>query len=297
MSQVGIVSGRNYWQDLETEEARDPKANRPPDRPAELAECLPDTDKLTARTLDNCVEPSRGAPTLFHAAKGKPDIDIADIGQRSIGDCYLLSALGVLTQTPEGRAHIRDMIRENRDGAGNVLSYTVTLYECTPPAIEPRVATKTEIAVSTSLSYQHASTTRPGVANDRAEMWVAVIEKAYAELKGGFGKVMNGGWPGEAFQALTGKLGTYVAAADYDAARLAADRKANRPVTLSTGRVHKDNPFGLVANHAYMVVGSRTDAKGEVSVLLRNPWGKDHPTPIPVSQLQKYFTYADVGQL
>src|SRR5262245_8022628 len=109
MSNVGIVTGRNFWQNLETDEAHDATLrHKGPYREPLPGECFPDdTDRITPRTLNDCTEPARGAPSLFHASPGKLDIDIADIGQRKIGDCYLLSSLGALTQSEAGRAHIR----------------------------------------------------------------------------------------------------------------------------------------------------------------------------------------------
>jgi hypothetical protein len=294
MSNVNSVTGANFWRDPDSEEAREARRRKGPDRVPEPHECFP--EDITPRALDACTETADGAPSLFRAAPGRRDIDIDDIGQRAIGDCYLLATLGVLTRSEEGRALIRGMIRENKDGSGNVLSYTVTLHRCAPPAVEPRLMRREEVTVSASLPYQHAVTERPGVPGNRAEVWVAVIEKAYAELKGGFGNTMFGAWPGEAFEALTGKPATYVDAALYTANQLLADVRANKPMTLSTNTIDPANPYGLRPAHAYMVVGARTDAHGTTYAILKNPWGYADPAPVPIKDFGRYFTYLDRGQ-
>jgi hypothetical protein len=293
MGNIGSVTGSNYWRDPESPEAHEAR-HKEPYREKPPGECRP--EGLTSEALDACAEPETGPPTLFRAAPGRLDVDIDDIGQREIGDCYLLAALGALTRSEEGRRAIRGMILENRDAAGNVLSYAVGLYRCTPPAIEPRRMARVEITVSATLPFAHASTERAGVPGNRAEVWVAVIEKAYAELKGGFEKTRRGAWPGEAFEALTGKTAAYAAGAVYTARDLARDLAANKPLTLSTTLLEGPNPYGLVGPHAYAIVGSRVDAHGRTCLLLKNPWGRDDPKPLPIDELPNYCTYVDAGE-
>jgi hypothetical protein len=289
MSDVGVVGGRT-WRALESD------SDPPP------VECGPHPDPqrpISGRELDGCIEPPYGAPTLFRAAPGRPEIDIDDIRQGKVGDCYLLAALGELTRTEAGRAHIHGMIRENKDGAGNVVSYAVTLHRCAAPYESPHVLERVVVTVSPSLPYGHAETLRDGVPGSRAEVWVAIVEKAYAELKGSYTAITNGGWPYEAFEALTGKPGAHVAVARYGAGHLVADVQANRLMAFNTRHdVTSPNPYGLRGPHAYMVVGARTDVHGESWVLLRDPWGKgEDPKPVPVTRLAAYFSHVDVGEL
>jgi len=295
MGRVEGVGGQNFWRDLASDQACEATRKQKAPHVLERTPDLP--DRIGPHPLAEKPDPASGAPSLFRASPGRPDIDIRDIGQRAFGDCGLLSAVGVLTRTGEGRALIRGMIAENRDGAGNVLSYTVRLHRCSAPNVEPRVLQRVDVTVSAAFPVGHASTSRDGVPGNRAEVWVAVIEKAYAELKGGYGVITTGDWPCAAFEALTGKPGAQVEPSRYDAKRLVADVAANKPVTFSTTAFALPNAYGLQATHAYMAVGTQRDARGNVCVVLENPWGDSDPKPIPVKDFAAYFTYVDVGEL
>src|SRR4051794_10425539 len=113
MSPQIVPTARVQTNPLDTTEA-------PP--PAEATTFGPPSDALDYQA------PVEGATTLF--AKGAGDaapVDINDVRQGHMGDCYLVGALGSLAkQAPNA---VRDMVHENRDPAGNVASYTVDLYQ------------------------------------------------------------------------------------------------------------------------------------------------------------------------
>jgi hypothetical protein len=219
---------------------------------------------------------------LFIKGKGDArDIDASDIQQGALGDCYFLASLSALAKAnPE---LLRDMIRESGDG-----TYTVTFHQRRLPfeagSGEFRAV---EIQVSGELPMLNGSPaySRPVDANGpNQELWVAILEKAYATYRGGYG-LSVGGWPANAMETLTGvsstsqdphkvslehlrdrlKTGHAVAATTLIDLRVDAtdlpDRTDSNPL-FQSGR--------LAPSHVYTVVGVDVE---NGTVTLRNPWG------------------------
>ncbi len=108
-----------------------------------------------------------------------------------------------------------------------------------------------------------------------------LIEKAYAQLDGGYQKVGVGGSPVTIWQALTGKSGAMTAnALEGDGSifrklQNALDEK--RPVAASTAPALKNyQGTGLVKGHVYAIL-SVSEKDGQRMVQLRNPWGNTEP--------------------
>jgi hypothetical protein len=111
-------------------------------------------------------------------------------------------------------------------------------------------------------------------------MWVKVIEKAYAQLKGGYGRIGNGGYPGAALEALTGFPAREGPPGDYSFAQLQRDLGEGRPVCFSTCPPKDAGPsfagLNLHGPHCYAVIDCKVQ-DGKQMVRLSNPWGKDQP--------------------
>lgn len=107
--------------------------------------------------------------------------DYNDIHQGQIGDCYFLAALA---ETTHKHPEIIDrLFTDNFDGTWqvNFAAGTVTVDAALPPS----------------------------AAGHTSELWVALAEKAYAELQPLYGKPdayasIEGGFPGPAMQQITG---------------------------------------------------------------------------------------------
>jgi hypothetical protein len=69
------------------------------------------------------------------------------------------------------------------------------------------------------------------VVGGKREIWVQVIEKAYAKLHGGYNKIQAGD-PANAMQELTGKDATTVGTGKVSLADLPADIAAKKPVVV-----------------------------------------------------------------
>lgn len=187
-----------------------------------------------------------------------PDFDPTTIHQGQIGDCWLLSALGVIgTNDP-------DFIRTHMIYDPSTHSYNVTLYDDGDP-------------VTVNVD---ASTVANGEKGDGAQAnWVSIYEKAMASYSGGSYDDIEGGWPDDAMEMITGR--------DTDSDDDMSLNDIRQGITdgkvYAVGTENGDtwNPFDdevddnrVVPNHAYMV-DKVEEHDGQQMIHLINPWGPD----------------------
>lgn len=111
------------------------------------------------------------------------------------------------------------------------------------------------------------------------------MKKAYAQWKGGYEAIGNGGYSGQVRAALTGRPDSYIGISsttntDQLFAQIEANYAAGRLMTAGThGKEQSDIYAGtsLYAWHVYTVTGTVVE-NGEKFVLLRNPWGEVAPS-------------------
>ncbi len=190
-----------------------------------------------------------------------------DVKQGAIADCYFVSSLAAVAHTRPNV--IRDAVRDNGDG-----TYRVRLHDENG---KPR-----NITVDGQLYEGGGGNPRYAKGTDSKELWVPLMEKAYAQMKGGYEAIGNGGSGGAAMQAITGKPSEYTKNAGTNAdtlfAQLREATQHNRPIaanTFSEGQAKKDKAYqanGLSNWHVYTVLGAE-EVGGERWVNLRNPWG------------------------
>jgi uncharacterized protein YukE len=189
-----------------------------------------------------------------------PALDPTNMSQGQLGDCWFLAAAGaVAAADPEW---IRDHMWQNPDG-----TWTVKLYKDGDPVyiqVEPTVPEN---------SVKDA---------DGDDNWLSVYEKAAAEYFGGDYEDIDGGWPDDAFEAITGQKSEDLGESNLDDIR---DSLADGPVSVTTEGEDSfwwwqndvDDP-GIVPNHAYIVdtvenhVNPDTGEEEQMIHLL-NPWG------------------------
>ena len=219
-------------------------------------------------------------------------INVADINQGQLGDCFLLSSIGEMALLKP--TSISNMIHANANG-----TETVTLYEASNGRLPGfgttsfRAVTETVTNVFPSDSVNSGAT--QDVVKGQKEIWPQVLEKAVATLDGGYGAIANGGNPVIAMEELTGHAASYQSPASVTLATLLSFVKAGDLVVMDTlpkGAL----PDGLFNDHAYMFDGV-TGSGASAVVHLLNPWGFDQPSPILVSQLSRGFAEVDVGHL
>ncbi|GAC1339915.1 MAG: hypothetical protein NVSMB18_08980 [Acetobacteraceae bacterium] len=219
-------------------------------------------------------------------------VNINDIHQGQIGDCFLLSSIGEIARTHPD--FIQKMIHANADG-----SETVQLYVGRNGFLpSPGATTYKPVAVTVSNvfpTYAANNGATQDVVGSQKEIWVQVVEKAVSALGGGYSSIANGGNPTVAMEELTGHAASYMSAGSVTADMLKSFSAAGSLVTFDTPN-RSNLPFNLVGNHAYMFEGL-VSTGGSMSVALGNPWGYHQPMLIPVSQIGKTFAEVDVGRI
>jgi hypothetical protein len=222
-----------------------------------------------------------------------------DVMQKYLADCYLIAAMSSVAKVnPE---LIEKAFKKRTDG-----TYDVTIYEQKGAKWVP-----VKVHIDADLPHNDWTDLSYASGRDEKELWPALLEKAFAQRAGSYGAI-EGGVPGEAMSALTGKPSTMT---DFQAKGVKADQvfealklalKEKRPATASTYGPSSDAKYtnsGLYSDHAYSVFGVET-VGGQRFVQLRNPWGESEPAnngrddgifKLELSQFMKMFANVEIN--
>jgi hypothetical protein len=199
-------------------------------------------------------------------------VSFDDVVQGSIANCYLVSAFSSVAQANPNL--IKDAIKDNGDG-----TFTVRFFELNGG----RGARPVFVTVDSDVPAEAGTRSKYGKARDASEGWVTVLEKAYAQWKGGYEAIGNGGRAGDVFEALTGRRAGWTSTSGTPATRVFASISstlaAGRPVTAGTHGKDSGVDYtgtGVYAWHAYTVLGAKEEG-GTKYIELRNPWGNTEP--------------------
>ncbi len=201
-----------------------------------------------------------------------------DVNQGAIANCYMVAALtGVVYADPTGDL-TNGMIREINDAEGNLQHYAVRFYDAWGDPQDVEIDADL-VRRSGKPLYARSADSR----SDGEELWVGLVEKAYAQWHDSYEKIGNGGYTGDVLQALTG------ANANYKRLEYQSDESLFRAVVdaVNEGRPVASGTFGedsgvdyegtgVYAWHAYTVLGA-DQVDGTYRVQLRNPWGSSEP--------------------
>lgn len=252
-------TGKNVMKKL-LEELEAKKAERFVD------EEFPANDKSVGRHLKNLVWlrasefAEGGEPKLFCDGIGPEDIR-----QGALGDCYFLSSLSVLAEKAERVEALFSHHEANRFGA-----YCVTLY-CD--------GVLTDVVVDDSFPCD-MKTRKPLFSHGNGpELWVLLLEKAYAKLHGSYYAIENGN-AAAALSDLTGGpcfVGKVGEQADDEVwATLTLHDRLDHVMCCSVAEARGrdlEAEVGLVAKHSYALLDAR-EYRGSRLLHVRNPWGK-----------------------
>ncbi len=179
--------------------SRRPEMRPLDERSCELAGLADSCDTFVAELLKATELGVRGAGDA-HAFAG------SDISQGPLGDCFYLASLGSMTLASP--AMLERRLVDNQDG-----TYTVSFFNKETGGLEPVTVTPDEkefAAVGDQGTAELRFTDGPAWLAERLvvpsdEIWVQIYEQAYAEWKGGYDAIDNGGDPSDSLYELTGE--------------------------------------------------------------------------------------------
>lgn len=232
--------------------------DHPPSKLQVVSEWMRPTDIVKEKHMDS-------HPCLFSGVANS-----SDVCQGRLGDCWFLSAVAVLTEV----SRISEVIitpEYNQEGI-----YTVRFCiqgEWVPVVVDDWIPCE--------------SPGKPAFATSRKgnEMWVSLLEKAYAKLHGSY-EALEGGLVQDALVDLTGGAGEEIdmrsseAQIDLASGRLWSQllRFKQEGFLLGAGSpsgsdVHISSS-GIVQGHAYSILQVR-EVDGHKLVQIRNPWANE----------------------
>lgn len=206
----------------------------------------------------------------------------ASIKQGEIGDCWLVSACDAIATVAPSR--LREIMKDNGDGTVSV-TFKRFDHEAKKYVDEKITVTRDVYGFGANPTYGKSL---------KGESWFPLLEKAYAQWKGGYDGIRSG-YPFEAFEAILGAEGKHfdldVGTPDAVWSSLSKQTR-NGDAMVAWSRV--DTPAlsysntGLVGDHAYAVLG--VEQRGEERIVrVRNPWNSNswgaHNGPLKMTQL------------
>jgi hypothetical protein len=190
-------------------------------------------------------------------------ISYQDVKQGDANDCYFLSALAETAF--RSASTIQSMFIDNGDD-----TFTVRFYK---NGVSDYVTVDKYLPINSSGRFINANT-GDAYNNPSNELWVALAEKAYAQLNesGWIGQDntnsylgLSGGWDGDALNHITGLSSNYDKL-DFNKMVSAFTAKSYMAVSSKvTGAASN-----VVSNHSYVVVGYNASTQ---KFSLFNPWG------------------------
>lgn len=207
----------------------------------------------------------------------------SDVIQGAVADCYFVAALSAVAA--ENPNLIKTGIVDNGDNTYKVRFFTKknyweSNYSETWVTIDGDLPSQKGYS---DLRYAKGQQTKAG----GRELWPALYEKAWAQLKGGYNVVGEGGSSAEALEALSGKRVNYMStdSSPDDLLWSRIKKASDNNQAMSAGTRGKEDEAiyagtNLYAWHAYTILGAYEKGRGKDKkryVKLRNPWGRVEP--------------------
>ncbi|KAL4512168.1 hypothetical protein ABPG72_005170 [Tetrahymena utriculariae] len=179
-------------------------------------------------------------------------IEPNNIYQGSLGDCYFLSALSTLAEHPNLISRLFDVAEYNPRGYYSVWLNYDGIWK--------------QIVID---EYFSCLGNQPAFSkSSENEIWVMILEKAYANLLNSYHKI-EGGQPEYDVSDLTGSPNDFIQ----------TENKVEEVLTVmqQVGGIEVKDATGIISGHAYAILDAKvvTSRDGEERIIqLRNPWGQ-----------------------
>ncbi len=191
-------------------------------------------------------------------------IQIEDIIQGKICDCYFLSVLGSLCKFPKLIERLFYFIEKTKEHIYGIYFFIN--------------GNKKLVLVDDYFPYIGEGFKRFAMSqSEEREIWVSLIEKAWAKINGSYIRIGCGGSPNEVFDVLTEAYSEEVriksVTKDELWEKLIDGEKKGFVMTAGTSANEDLEDVGLSPGHAFTVLGIHV-INGERVIRLRNPWGE-----------------------
>ena len=221
-------------------------------------------------------------------------INFNEINQGEIGDCYLLSSLQSLIKFPY---ILREKFRLNifnKYGYYEIILFIDGEWQI--------------VFIDDYFPFYHKARQFAFSQPNYNEMWVMLIEKAWAKINGGYTNII-GGNVDESFKALTGFPTERFIHKEIDKYELFNNLEQayvqGNLLTASSKQNIFDN-IGIVEGHAYTILFVRKWLqKGIYLLKLRNPWGKSNEfflgnycdsSSLWTNEMKNYFSKNNINE-
>lgn len=196
------------------------------------------------------------------------NIDLDDIRQGKIGNCYFLSSIAAMTEYPNLISQLFKTKSQNTQCYWEIILFIDGRFQI--------VVVDDYVPVIKNTNDLYFS--KP----NNKELWVVLLEKAWAKVNGGYANIISG-WPADVFSCFTGYATSCVIINDesdqdeiYN--KITAYDKGDCILCASVrGDDDKVEKVGLIKGHTYTLIGSyqveMNNGDTVDLVKLRNPWG------------------------
>lgn len=200
-----------------------------------------------------------GKYTIFEGS-----IDIDDVNQGNLGNCYFLSAIAAMCEYPQMISELFRQFTINNHGYYEVVFnlngvWKVVIVDDYFPCLK---------------SNKNPIFSKP----KNSELWVLILEKAWAKVNGGYVNII-GGWPCEVLKAVTPFCNKSYNNNDYQEELfniiLDADQKGYIMACSSIFEPSIERK-GIISGHAFTIISAHEAwIRNKLVRLLRirNPWG------------------------
>ncbi len=230
---------------------------------------------------------------LFHRT-GEPIDASIDVNQGGDGDCWFLTSLNAVA-----RQHPELLVRHLHPNANGTVTVEFFVH-----------GHWVNVTVLPDVPHE-GNNPAPSYAaqgkNGDQVSWVAIYEKAYAQLRHGY-EGINGGHPHDALANILGPDAEVHSTSTGDADMADLERKLHAGAAIAAnthqpGGGGGDKEFldpakSIAGSHSYAVVAIN-DKAGTIRV--RNPWGVNSGTPVEVTlsfaEFRRYFSGIDYAEI
>ena len=195
---------------------------------------------------------------------------VDDIQQGNIGDCYFFSVVGALCKFPDFFEKIFHTKEKSEEHAYGIYFYLNGKWKLVLVDDYFPVVGKT----FKSFLFSHAID---------SELWVSLIEKAWAKVNGCYANISCGGLCSEAFTILSEAYTEHFEFTSYTEEQIweKMENAKKRNYVMTAGTIGDNETYdldeiGLIYSHAYTIINIyivETKRGKEKLVKFKNPWG------------------------